>query len=79
MVFCTLILIYRMIEIHAWLEILNICIHVDQCRHWAILSGLPLQIHVKPSNLLYPGAAEQVKPVKHVLHRNSEVLLQRNF
>ena len=27
----------------------------------------------------YPGAAEQVKPVKHVLHRNSEVLLQRNF
>ena len=25
------------------------------------------------------GAAEQVKPVKHVLHRNLEVLLQRNF
>ena len=25
------------------------------------------------------GAAEQVKPVKHVLHRNSEALLQRNF
>jgi len=28
---------------------------------------------------LFSGAAEQVKPVKHVLHRNSKVLLQRNF
>ena len=27
--------------------------HLYTRRHWAISSGLPLQIHVKPSNLLY--------------------------
>ena len=27
----------------------------------------------------YAGAAEKVKQVKQLLHRNSEVLLQRNF
>ena len=34
---------------------------------------------LKIRKLLIPGAAEQVKQVKQLLHRNSEVLLQRNF
>ena len=32
-----------------------------------------------PFMYLLTGAAEQVKQVKQLLHRNSEVLLQRNF
>jgi len=40
---------------------------------------LALHISFQKQYTNKPGAAEQVKQVKQLLHRNSEVLLQRNF
>ena len=40
--------------------------HLYTCRHWAILSGLPLQIHVKPSNLGFNHLLMQVANELHI-------------